>query len=309
MIVALQIDPISLLNYESDTSILLGLELQARGFEIYTYMPHQLSLINGKLIAHGRFIKLNAHSDKFYQVMREESLELAKVKLVLMRQDPPFNMDYITATYLLDLIKDKVLVVNNPTAVRNNIEKLIVYRLPQYLPPSIISQNIEELTSFWRKHKDVIIKPLYGHGGNFIKHIKEKDDFLGAALEALEKHKHIVVQKFLPAIMQGDTRVAMVNGKVLQAMRRVPADGKIESNLAAGGKAIAHELTVKEKEICNAVGALLKQENIFFAGVDLIEEHLIEINITSPTGLLALNHIYGDSYETKVIDALLAKLS
>lgn len=306
MIAALQLDPLDTLKFESDSSIVLGLELQSRGFAIYTYLPQELSLIDGKPMAFGRFVKLHPQADKFYEIIAEKPLALEETNLVLIRQDPPFNMDYITTTYFLEMIKDKVLVLNDPQAIRNNAEKLIVYNLPQHLPPSLISHDLNLLKGFWQEHKDVIVKPIYGHGGNFVTRIGEHDDFLALAEAELIKHHQVIIQKFLPAITQGDTRVMMLAGEVLGVMRRVPAHGNIVSNMVAGGSAIVHTLTARERAICQDVGQLLRDKNIFFAGVDLIAEQLIEINLTSPTGLRMLNKLYGLNHEKIIVDSMLS---
>jgi glutathione synthase len=309
MIAAFQIDPLDSLKFTSDTSILLGLELQSRGFKIYAYQPDQLNLIQGKPVATGQFVKLYSDPDRFYEIIADEPLALEDAKLIMIRQDPPFNMEYITTTYLLDLIKDKVLVLNDPQAIRDNAEKLIVYNLPQHLPPSLLSNNLNLMREFWQEHKDVIIKPIYGHGGHFITHVGAHDDFDSIAGAALLEHRQIIVQKFLPEITHGDTRVMMLNGEVLGVMRRVPAEGDILSNLVAGASAISHELTPKEQIICRDVGQLLKEKNIFFAGVDLINEKLIEINLTSPTGIKMLNKLYNANYERAIVDSILKILA
>lgn len=303
-IVAIQMDPLSKVKYATDSSILLGLELQRRGYEIFCYTPKDLSLINNQIIASGYFIRLQDKPEDFYQVVKDAQVDLATVILVLVRQDPPFNMEYITSTYLLDRITKLTLVLNNPAAIRNHPEKFSVYDFPELIPPSVVSYDKKVLKDFLFKYSEVVIKPLFSFAGDAVKLITKKDDYEKIFDHYIHTFQQIVLQKFLPGIKDGDKRVIMVDGEVMGVMSRIPEPGGILANVAAGGRVVVAELSEKEKKICSTLRPVLKANGLFIAGVDIIEEYLIEINVTSPTSLKQLNFLYSNNIEKQIVDKL-----
>ena len=291
-IVAVQGNHPSKLNPDTDTSIFLAHEIQNRNYEIFYYEPKNLSIINSKVIASGYFIKFNYSKKKFFEIVKRQKLELNKCKFILIRQDPPFNLEYITTTYILDTLKNKVKVLNDPTSIRNISEKLYSVKYLKYMPSTIFTQNIKEIENFFKVHKKVILKPIHSYSGNNI-HLLNKFDkkFLH---RYIKKHDHIMCQKFLPQIKNGDKRVFLINGKVYGAISRVPKKGSFLSNMSKGAKPISTQLTTKENKICDYIARELKKENIFFAGIDLIDQKLNgDINITSPTGLKTFYDLSG----------------
>jgi len=291
-IVAIQGNHPSKLNSETDTSVFLANEIQNKDYKIFYYDPKNLSVINSKVIASGFFIKFNYKDKKFFKILKKQKLDLTKCKFILIRQDPPFNLEYISATYILDTIKDKVKILNNPTSIRNVSEKLYSVRYQKFMPSTIFTQNINEIKKFFKVHKKVIIKPIHSYGGNDI-HLLNRfnSKFIN---QFIKKHDHIMCQKFLPKISKGDKRVFLINGKVCGAISRVPKQGSFLSNMSKGAKPISIELTNIEKKVSKLIAKDLKQENIFFAGIDFIDQKLNgDINVTSPTGLKTLYDLSG----------------
>ena len=291
-IVAIQGNHPSKLNTETDTSVFLANEIQNKDYKIFYYDPKNLSVINSKVIASGFFIKFNYKDKKFFKILKKQKLDLTKCKFILIRQDPPFNLEYISATYILDTIKDKVKILNNPTSIRNVSEKLYSVRYQKFMPSTIFTQNINEIKNFFKVHKKVIIKPIHSYGGNDI-HLLNRfnSKFIN---QFIKKHDHIMCQKFLPKISKGDKRVFLINGKVCGAISRVPKQGSFLSNMSKGAKPISIELTNIEKKVSKLIAKDLKQENIFFAGIDFIDQKLNgDINVTSPTGLKTLYDLSG----------------
>ena len=291
-IVAIQGNHPSKLNPETDTSVFLANEIQNKDYKIFYYDPKNLSVINSKVIASGFFIKFNYKDKKFFKILKKQKLDLTKCKFILIRQDPPFNLEYISATYILDTIKDKVKILNNPTSIRNVSEKLYSVRYQKFMPSTIFTQNINEIKNFFKVHKKVIIKPIHSYGGNDI-HLLNRfnSKFIN---QFIKKHDHIMCQKFLPKISKGDKRVFLINGKVCGAISRVPKQGSFLSNMSKGAKPISIELTNIEKKVSKLIAKDLKQENIFFAGIDFIDQKLNgDINVTSPTGLKTLYDLSG----------------
>ena len=291
-IVAIQGNHPSKLNPETDTSVFLANEIQNKDYKIFYYDPKNLSVINSKVIASGFFIKFNYKDKKFFKILKKQKLDLTKCKFILIRQDPPFNLEYISATYILDTIKDKVKILNNPTSIRNVSEKLYSVRYQKFMPSTIFTQNINEIKNFFKVHKKVIIKPIHSYGGNDI-HLLNRfnSKFIN---QFIKKHDHIMCQKFLPKISKGDKRVFLINGKVCGAISRVPKQGSFLSNMSKGAKPISIELTIIEKKVSKLIAKDLKQENIFFAGIDFIDQKLNgDINVTSPTGLKTLYDLSG----------------
>ncbi len=291
-IVAIQGNTLSKLNPITDTSIFLANEIQRKNYKIFYYDPKDLSVINSKVIASGFFIKFNYENKKFFKILKKQKLELTKCQFILIRQDPPFNLEYISATYILDTIKNKVKILNNPTSIRNISEKLYSVRYQKYMPDTIFTQNISEIKKFFKKHKKVILKPIHSYSGNDIHLLKKFNIRLIKRL--IKKHDHIMCQKFLPKIRKGDKRVFIINGKVYGAISRVPKQGSFLSNMSKGAKPINIKLTVTENKISKLIAKDLKKENIFFAGIDFIDQKLNgDINVTSPTGLKTLYDLSG----------------
>ena len=285
-IVAIQGNHPSKLNPITDTSVFLANEIQKK-YKIFYYEPKDLSIVNGKIIAKGFFIKFNYKSKNFYKIIKSQKIDLAKCKFILIRQDPPFNLEYISTTYILDAIKNKVKIINDPTAIRNVSEKLYSAKYQKYMPETLFSKDLSEIKNFFKNHKKVIIKPIHSYGGNDIYLFKKFDKTLISKI--LKKHDHIMCQKFLPKISEGDKRVFLINGKVCGAISRVPKKGSFLSNMSKGAKPININLTKTEKKISKIIAKDLKKENIYFAGIDFIDQKLNgDINVTSPTGLKTL---------------------
>ena len=291
-IVAIQGNHPSKLNPITDTSVFLANEIQNKNYKIFYYDPKDLSVINLKVIASGFFIKFDYSKKKFFKILKRQKLDLTKCKFILIRQDPPFNLEYISATYMLDNIKNKVKIINNPTSIRNVSEKLYSVRYQKYMPDTIFTQNINEIKKFFKKHKKVILKPIHSYSGNDI-HLLNKFN-LKLINQFIKKHDHIMCQKYLPKISKGDKRVFLINGKVCGAISRVPKKGSFLSNMSKGAKPINIELTKIENKISKLIAKDLKKENIFFAGIDFIDQKLNgDINVTSPTGLKTLYDLSG----------------
>jgi len=283
-IVAVQGNHPSKLNSVTDTSVFLANEIQNKGYEIFYYDPKDLSIINSKVVAKGFFIKFNYTHKKFFKILKKQKLDLVNCKFILVRQDPPFNLEYISTTYILDAIKDKVKILNNPTSIRNVSEKLYSSKYQKFMPSTIFTQNIDEIKNFFKIHKKVILKPIHSYSGNDI-HLLAKFN-LKLIQKFIKQHNHIMCQKYLPKISKGDKRVFLINGKVCGAISRVPKKGSFLSNMSKGAKPINIKLTKTENTISKLIAKDLKKENIYFAGIDFIDQKLNgDINVTSPTGL------------------------
>ena len=291
-IVAIQGNNPSKLNPITDTSVFLANEIQNRNYKIFYYDPKNLSVINSKVIAYGSFIRFDYSKKKFFKILKKQKLDLTKCKFILIRQDPPFNLEYISTTYILDTIKDKVKIINNPTSIRNVSEKLYSARYQKYMPSTIFTQNIDEIKNFFKKHKKVIVKPIHSYSGNDI-HLLNKFN-LKFINRFIKKHDHVMFQMYLPKISKGDKRVFLINGKVCGAISRVPKNGSFLSNMSKGAKPINIQLTKTENIISKLIAKDLKKQNIFFAGIDFIDQKLNgDINVTSPTGLKTLYDLSG----------------
>jgi len=284
-IVAIQGNHPSRLNSKSDTSIFLAVEAQNRNYKIFYYEPKNLSIINDKVIAEGYYIKFNYSNKNFFKIISKQTLDLSKCKYLLIRQDPPFNLEYISTTYILDKIKDKVKIVNDPTSIRNISEKLYSTRFQKYMPDTIFTKDIKEIKKFFKKNKKIIIKPIHSFGGNDI-HLFQttfKNTFIS---KFIKKHGHVMCQKFLSKIQYGDKRVWLINGKICGAISRIPKEGSFLSNLSKGAKAITAKPNKIELKISKIIAKDLKNQNIYFSGIDFIDQKLNgDINVTSPTGL------------------------
>jgi glutathione synthase len=291
-IVAVQGNNPSKLNPVTDTSVFLAHEIQNKNYKIFYYDPKDLSIINSKVIAAGCFIEFNYKNKKFFKILKKQKLDLTKCKFILIRQDPPFNLEYISATYILDSIKDEVQILNNPTSIRNVSEKLYSVKFQKYMPSTIFTQNIDEIKNFFKKHKKVILKPIHSYSGNDI-HLLNSFN-LKLIKRFIKQHDHIMCQKFIPKISEGDKRVFLINGKVCGAISRVPKKGSFLSNMSKGAKPINIKLTKIENKISKLIAKDLKKQNIFFAGIDFIDQKLNgDINVTSPTGLKTLYDLSG----------------
>ena len=286
-IVAIQGNHPSKLNPKTDTSVFLANEIQKKKYKIFYYDPKDLSLVNSKVLAKGFFIKFDYNKKKIFKILNKKKLELDKCRYILIRQDPPFNLEYISTTYILDLIKKKVKIINNPSSIRNISEKLYSAKYQKYMPSTIFTQNIQEIRRFFKVHKKVILKPIHSFGGNDIYLLKKFD--LKFIIKFIKKHDHIVCQKYLSNISRGDKRVFLINGKVMGAISRVPKKGSFLSNMSKGAKPKTVKLTIKERKVSKIIARDLKKEKIFFAGIDFIDQKLNgDINVTSPTGLKTL---------------------
>ena len=292
-IVAIQADPIEKINPKTDTTLLLALEAQKRKHKIYWFESKDLSFINSKLFADVKELKLFSNDKKYFKIIRKKKFDLSSSKVILIRQDPPFNIDYINSTLLLDIIKNKTEIINNPESVRNISEKLFSIKFMQLMPPTIFTKNLKEIINFYQKHKKILLKPVNGYAGKNIYFINKKIN-QRELMNYLRKTGFVMVQKFLPLVKYGDKRVFIINGKVVGAIKRVPSKNSILSNISQGGKAFKTNLNKFEKKVSNHVAKILKKNNIYFAGIDLISGKLIgDINVTSPTGLTQFKKLTG----------------
>ena len=284
-VVAIQGNHPSQLNPKNDTSIFLAKEAQNRKCKIFYYEPKDLSIINDKVVAKGYYIEFNYINKSFFKIVSKQTLDLSKCKYLLIRQDPPFNLEYISTTYILDKIKDKVKIINNPTSIRNISEKLYSASFQKFMPNTIFTKDINEVFKFFIKNKKIILKPIHSFGGNDI-HLIEKKINKKLILNFIKKHGHIMCQKFLPKIKFGDKRVFLINGKICGAISRIPKKGSFLSNMSKGAIPIATKLTKTEIKISNLIAKDLKKNDVYFSGIDFIDQKLNgDINVTSPTGL------------------------
>ena len=286
-IVAIQGNHPSKLDPVTDTSVFLAHEIQNKNYKIFYYDPKDLSIINSRVIAKGFFISIDYNKKKIFRIFKKQKLDLLKCKFILIRQNPPFDLEYVSTTYILEAIKDKVKIINNPTSIRNVSEKLFSIKYLRYMPNTIFTQNINEIKKFFKTNKKVILKPIHSYSGNDI-HLLNKFN-LKLIKKFIKKHNYIMCQKYLPRIINGDKRVFLINGKISGAISRVPKKGSFLSNMSKGAKAVNTQLTKLEKKICKLIAKDLKKEQIFFAGIDFIDQKLNgDINVTSPTGLKTL---------------------
>ena len=283
-IVAIQGNPPSTLKPQTDTSIFLANEVQNKGFKIFYYYPKDLSILKSKVVARGFFINFNYTNRKFFKVFKKQNLDLSKCSFILIRQDPPYNLEYISTTYILENIKDKVKIINNPASIRNVSEKLYSTKYKKFMPPTIFTQNLIEIKNFLKIYKKIIIKPIHSFGGNDIYLISRFN--INLIKKLIKKHGHIMCQKYLSKIIKGDKRVFLINGKICGAISRIPKKGSFLSNMSKGAKPVISKLTKLELKISKIVAKDLKKKKIFFAGIDFIDQKLNgDINVTSPTGL------------------------
>ena len=308
--VAVQMDHIASINIKGDSTFALMLEAQRRGHRLYHYTPERLSLRDGRVEARLESVQVRDVPGDHFSLRDTERTDLAKFDVVLLRQDPPFDMGYITTTHLLERIHPKTLVVNDPAQVRNAPEKIFVTEFPELMPPTLISRDPEEIRLFRQEHGDIIIKPLYGNGGAGVFRLSEGDQNLASLLEifaAAYRAQPYVVQRYLPAVRAGDKRIILVDGVAVGAINRVPADGESRSNMHVGGRPEPIELTRRDREICEAIGPALRARGFLFVGIDVIGDHLTEINVTSPTGIREVKRFGGADIASLLWDAIEAK--
>ena len=310
MRVAIQMDKIDLLKHHSDSTMLLGIEACRRGHEVFYYTPDKLSYLDGKITARAHPAKFFDNPECYYELGDEFLLNLRELDVVLLRQDPPFDMTYLSTTYLLEQLAPDVLVVNDPASVRNNPEKIFPTMLREFMPPTLISADELAISEFFAEHQDIILKPLYGYGGRSILRLKKDDDNFKPLMEMIfaNSKEPIMVQKFLPEVASEDKRIVLIDGEVGGAIARIPETGEIRANMRVGGTAIKTELTHKQQQICEALRAPLKEKGLVFVGLDVIGDYLTEINITSPTGLRAINRLYKTYLERDIWDAIEKKI-
>jgi glutathione synthase len=304
--VAVQMDPMETINIHGDSTFVLMLEAQKRGHKLYHYLAEELTYEDGEVRAPIREVTVRREEGNHFTFGKEEVRNISELDVILMRQDPPFDMAYITATHLLDLVHPKTLVVNDPTEVRNAPEKLFVTQFLDLMPPTMITRREEEVRAFWKKHGEIVLKPLYGNGGEGVFHLREDDANLPSLMEMFlsRTREPVMAQKFLREVVGGDKRIVLIDGEVAGAVNRIPAKGEIRSNLAAGGAAAKSSLTERELEICERLKPELKARGLLFVGIDVIGDWLTEINVTSPTGLQSINTFDGVCLEADIWDAI-----
>ena len=291
-ILAIQGSSLKKVNIETDTTLFLALEAQKRGYQIYYYEPQNLSFIDGKVTAKCFQLTFFKETKKFYKITKMLSFDLSKAKVLLIRNEPPFNQQYINTTFILEHISKKVKIINHPKSIREVPEKLFSIQLIKYMPSTLISENIDEIKIFFKKHKKIIVKPVNGYSGNEVILLKKFNNKI--INKYLKKHNHVIFQKFLPQIFKGDRRVFIINGKIKGSISRVPKQNSILSNMSKGAIAQINKLTSKQIKISKEVANLLNKNNIYFAGVDFVQDKLIgDINVTSPTGLTTYYKLTG----------------
>jgi glutathione synthase len=304
--VAVQMDPIELINIKGDSTFAMMLEAQARGHQLFYYQTRSLALGEGSLYATGHDITVKDEPGNFFKLGDSRRVDLSRYDVVLMRQDPPFDMGYITATHLLEHIHPKTLVVNDPAQVRNAPEKLYVLGYPQFMPDTLITRDPAEIAAFRRAQGDIILKPLYGNGGAGVFRLGEEDQNFSSLLELFTQafREPFIAQKYLPDVRKGDKRIILVDGKVAGAINRVPAANESRSNMHVGGRPEPTTLTKREHEICEALGPDLKARGLIFVGIDVIGDYLTEINVTSPTGIREVQRFGGANIAALIWDAI-----
>ncbi|WP_372804526.1 glutathione synthase [Loktanella salsilacus] len=307
--VAIQMDPIGPINIDADSTFRLAEEAQARGHSLFYYTPDKLAFNQGRVTARGWPLTVRREKGNHFSLGEEVEVDLSTFDVVWLRQDPPFDMGYITTTHLLDMIRDTTLVVNDPFWVRNYPEKLLVLQFQDLTPPTMVARDLDTLRSFRAEHGDVILKPLYGNGGAGVFKLVQGDGNLASLHELFAgiNREPLIMQKFLPAVSKGDKRVILVDGEPVGAINRVPAAGETRSNMHVGGRPEKVELTDRDREICARIGPLLREKGQIFVGIDVIGEWLTEINVTSPTGIQELERFDGTNIAEKIWLAIEAR--
>ena len=308
--IAIQMDPLESINIKSDSTYILALEAQKRGYRLFHYLPENLIYENGRVSALGNVFKLFPNKKVFFKKYQTQKIFLNDYDVILVRQDPPFNMSYITATYLLEKVSNKTLILNNPKSIRDNPEKLSMFNFKSVIPPTLISKNIEQCFNFQKKYKKTIIKPLYGNGGEGISKLEGINVVLKRKiLKLINKYKQpIVMQKYLSEIKEGDRRIILMDGEYVGSVARIPKKGSVTANFHTGGTAKKVGLIRRDKKICNILKPFLKKNKLFFTGIDIIGNYLTEINVTSPTGIQEINRLNGARLEKFFWDRVEKKL-
>ena len=311
--VAVQMDPMEGINIAGDSTFHIMLAAQARGHRLYHYLAPDLTYRDGRVLAKARPVKVQKVEGDHFAFGEPELLDLGRdVDVVLMRQDPPFDLSYITATHLLERVQAETLVVNDPASVRNAPEKLFVLDYARFMPPTMITRDLAEVRSFLSQHGEIVVKPLYGNAGNAVFHVGQSGANISALVELFNASwvEPFMVQAFIPGVAQGDKRIVLIDGEIAGAINRIPGEGEIRSNLAVGGSAANTELTERVLEICAAMGPELKRRGLLFVGIDVIGgEWLTEINVTSPTGIVSIDAFNGTDTGGMIWDAIDARLA
>ncbi|HYB55411.1 MAG TPA: glutathione synthase [Alphaproteobacteria bacterium] len=307
--VAIQMDPIESINIDTDSTFVMALEAQRRGHALWHYLPQHLVLRDGRLYARARRLEVRRLRGNHFTLASFEMLDLSTMDIVLMRQDPPFDMAYITATHLLEHIHPQTLVLNDPMHVRNAPEKLFVTHFKDVMPPTLIASDKPSIEAFRAEHGDIVLKPLFGNGGADVFHVQPGDENFNALLELFTRlyREPIIVQRYLPEVRHGDKRIVLVDGRPLGAVARIPKAGEARANLHVGAQAVKAALSERDKEICAAIGPTLKERGLVFVGIDVIGGYLTEINVTSPTGIQEINRLDGAALEIDLWDAIEAR--
>ena len=309
--VAFQMDPIERIDIRGDSTFALLLEAQWRGHDVFYYTPDHLSLRDGRLMATGQSLTVEDKPGAHYRLAHPREVDLSEFDVVHLRQDPPFDMAYITTTHLLERIQPKTLVVNDPGAVRNAPEKVFVLDFLELMPPTLVTRSADDIRASRDQHKDIVVKPLYGNGGAAVFRIPPGDTNLNSLIELLgiTFREPIMVQRYIPEVRQGDKRIILVDGEIAGAINRVPAEDETRSNLHVGGKAEAATLTARDREICARLGPELKKRGLIFVGIDVIGDYLTEINVTSPTGIRQVAQFGGPDIAAMIWDVVEAKVA
>ena len=307
--VAIQMDHVRSLNIAGDTTFALSLEAQRRGHRLYHYTPDRLTQADGRVFARLEEMQVRDVKGDHFTLGEPVRTDLSEMDVVLLRQDPPFDMNYITTTHILERIHPKTLVVNDPAWVRNSPEKIFVTEFPDLMPATLITRDPAEVAAFRKEHGDIIVKPLYGNGGAGIFHLKDDDRNLASLLEMFSQmfREPFIVQRYLPEVRKGDKRIILIDGKAVGAINRVPAEHDSRSNMHVGGRAEHSELTAREHEICERIGPSLKERGFILVGIDVIGDYLTEINVTSPTGVREVKRFGGADIAALFWDAVEAK--
>ena len=305
--IAIQMDDIKTIDFDFDSSFVIGLEAQRRNYELFYYHPDDLFIDQGEVKAKGYFLELIDEKTNYFKFLSDKTeVKLAEFKFIFLRQDPPFNMHYITSTYLLDCLPESTKVINNPSSVRNAAEKILPFKFKEFMPPSLISQSVDEIKNFFKVYKDIITKPLYGNGGEGIH--RSQDGLLeGIEIQGDYLEMPIMAQKYIPEISEGDRRIIFFDGDYVGSVARIPSQGSIKANFHAGGLAKKTGLVFRDQQIIEALGRELKKMDLFFVGIDIIGNFLTEINVTSPTGIKQINKLNDIKLEKVFWDKLEAK--
>ena len=304
--VAIQMDHVSTIDIDGDSTFVLGLEAERRGYDVWHYTPPALIFRDRKVTARAQPMKLRREKGNHFTLGASEIVDLSTFDVILLRQDPPFDMSYITTTHLLEHIHPRTLVVNDPASVRNAPEKLYVTHFDNVMPPTLITADPLALREFRDEYQDIIIKPLFGNGGAGVFRLKPGDENFASLLEMFSQRSRepVIAQRYLPEVRQGDKRIILIDGKAAGVVNRVPAEGEARSNMHVGGKAVKDSLTRRDREICEIIGPELARRGMIFVGIDVIGNWLTEINVTSPTGLQQINRFDGVSLEAQIWDRI-----